>query len=189
MAESHRLGFLAERLIAQVPEVRSVGRRTGRAELDEHAEGVHFSEVDVDLARSARSKAEIYADIRERLAALTRKQWEQFPPLCPDFVAELRDGTDNLAALDAKMHEYIDNGARLGWLIDPEAVRRGTPRKRASMNRKLAIPLAVVLTALAFTATEAPQVLVCENWLAFAPVRVMLVIGSAIVPVFVNVAT
>jgi heavy-metal exporter, HME family len=70
LAESHRLGFMAERLIAQVPEVNLVGRRTGRAELDEHAEGVHFSEVDVDLARSARSKAEIYADIRERLAAL-----------------------------------------------------------------------------------------------------------------------
>jgi CzcA family heavy metal efflux pump len=70
LAESHRLGLMAERLIAQVPEVNSVGRRTGRAELDEHAEGVHFSEVDVDLARSARSKADIYADIRERLSAL-----------------------------------------------------------------------------------------------------------------------
>jgi HME family heavy-metal exporter len=70
LAESHRLGFMAERLIAQVPEVNSVGRRTGRAELDEHAEGVHSSEIDVDLARSARSKAEIYADIRERLSAL-----------------------------------------------------------------------------------------------------------------------
>ena len=70
LAESHRLGFVAERLLAQVPEVRSVGRRTGRAELDEHAEGVHFSEVDVDLSPSARSKAEIYADIRERLSAL-----------------------------------------------------------------------------------------------------------------------
>src|SRR5436190_15482669 len=70
LAESHRLGFLAEQMHAQVPEVKSVGRRTGRAELDEHAEGVHFSEVDVDLARSARSKAEIYADVRERLSAL-----------------------------------------------------------------------------------------------------------------------
>lgn len=70
LAESHRLGFVAERLLAQVPEVRSVGRRTGRAELDEHAEGVHFSEVDVDLTPSARSKAEIYADIRERLSVL-----------------------------------------------------------------------------------------------------------------------
>jgi heavy-metal exporter, HME family len=70
LAESHRLGFIAERLIAQVPEVKSVGRRTGRAELDEHAEGVHFSEIDVDLTRSERSKAEIYTDIRERLSVL-----------------------------------------------------------------------------------------------------------------------
>lgn len=70
LAESHRLGLVAERLLAEVPEVKSVGRRTGRAELDEHAEGVHFSEIDVDLHRSQRSKAEIYADIRERLSAL-----------------------------------------------------------------------------------------------------------------------
>ena len=53
-----------------VPEVTSVGRRTGRAELDEHAEGVHYSEIDVDLKRSQRSKNEIVADIRSRLAVL-----------------------------------------------------------------------------------------------------------------------
>ena len=70
LAESHRLGFLAEGLVAQVPEVKSVGRRTGRAELDEHAEGVNSSEIDVDLVRSKRSKAEIYADIRQRLSML-----------------------------------------------------------------------------------------------------------------------
>jgi heavy-metal exporter, HME family len=70
LAESHRLGFIAERLIAEVPEVRSVGRRTGRAELDEHAEGVHSSELDVDLTRSSRSKAQVYTDIRSRLAVL-----------------------------------------------------------------------------------------------------------------------
>jgi heavy-metal exporter, HME family len=70
LAESHRLGLLAEQLIAKVPEVKSVGRRTGRAELDEHAEGVHYSEIDVDLSRPKRDKADIYADIRETLSGL-----------------------------------------------------------------------------------------------------------------------
>ena len=70
LAESHRLGLLAEQLLAKVPEVKSVGRRTGRAELDEHAEGVHYSEIDVDLAQSKRQKADIYADIREALSGL-----------------------------------------------------------------------------------------------------------------------
>jgi heavy-metal exporter, HME family len=70
LAESHRLGLTAERLLAEVPEVKSVGRRTGRAELDEHAEGVHFSEIDVDLHRSKRTKSDVYADIRDRLSAL-----------------------------------------------------------------------------------------------------------------------
>ncbi|MFH1346391.1 MAG: efflux RND transporter permease subunit [Pseudomonadota bacterium] len=70
LAESHRLGLLAERLLAKVPEVKSVGRRTGRAELDEHAEGVHFSEIDVDLVPSKRQKTDIYADVRDALSGL-----------------------------------------------------------------------------------------------------------------------
>ena len=63
-------GLIAERLILEVPEVKSVGRRTGRAELDEHAEGVHSSEIEVDLKPSDRSKAAIIDDLRERLAVL-----------------------------------------------------------------------------------------------------------------------
>lgn len=70
LAESHRLGLVAENLIKDVPEVISVGRRTGRAELDEHAQGVHSSEIDVDLKRSERSKEEVMGDIRARLAVL-----------------------------------------------------------------------------------------------------------------------
>jgi HME family heavy-metal exporter len=70
LAESNRVGTLAEQLVASVPEVTQVGRRTGRAELDEHAEGVHYSEMDVDLKASARSRDEIVADIRGRLAVL-----------------------------------------------------------------------------------------------------------------------
>ncbi|BAO80509.1 putative silver efflux pump [Serpentinimonas raichei] len=70
LEESNRIGRLAETLIMEVPEVTQVGRRTGRAELDEHAEGVHASEIDVDLAPSERDREAIMADIRERLAVL-----------------------------------------------------------------------------------------------------------------------
>ncbi|MFC1458322.1 MULTISPECIES: efflux RND transporter permease subunit [Microvirga] len=70
LGESNRLGLVAEGLIKDVPEVISVGRRTGRAELDEHAEGVHSSEIDVDLKRSERSKEQVMGDIRARLAVL-----------------------------------------------------------------------------------------------------------------------
>lgn len=70
LAESNRVGTIAEKLIMQVPEVKSIGRRTGRAELDEHAEGIHVSEMEVDLKPSARPKNDILADIRSRLAVL-----------------------------------------------------------------------------------------------------------------------
>ncbi len=70
LAESHRVGLIAERIIMDVPEVKLVGRRTGRAELDEHAEGVHSSEIDVDLHPNGRPKNEIVNDIRARLSVL-----------------------------------------------------------------------------------------------------------------------
>lgn len=55
----------------------------------------------------------------ERWQVLTDEQKEKFPPLCPDFVVELRSRTDSLRLLQQKMQEYVDNGAQLGWLIDP----------------------------------------------------------------------
>ena len=70
LAESNRIGALAETLALQVPEVTQVGRRTGRAEQDEHAEGVHYTEMDVDLKASERSRSEIIDDLRARLATL-----------------------------------------------------------------------------------------------------------------------
>ena len=56
---------------------------------------------------------------KERGDVLTREQREGFAPLCPDFVVELGSRTDRLLDLQDKMQEYINNGARLGWLIDP----------------------------------------------------------------------
>ena len=70
LSESNRIGVLAEQIVASVPEVTQVGRRTGRAELDEHAEGVHYTEMDVDLKASERSRSAIIQDIRARLRVL-----------------------------------------------------------------------------------------------------------------------
>lgn len=52
--------------------------------------------------------------------SLTAEQRTKFLPLCPDFVIELRSPSDSLKLLQAKMQEYIDNGSRLGWLINPK---------------------------------------------------------------------
>jgi Uma2 family endonuclease len=54
-----------------------------------------------------------------RWNALTPEERRGFPPLCPDFIVELRSHTDSLGTLQSKMQEYIDNGSELGWLIDP----------------------------------------------------------------------
>jgi Uma2 family endonuclease len=55
---------------------------------------------------------------QDRWDALSIEQQETFAPICPDFVLELRSKNDSIEKLRAKMREYIDNGARLGWLID-----------------------------------------------------------------------
>ena len=68
--ESDRIGAQAEKLLLQVPEVKDVARKTGRAELDEHALGVNTSEMEVPFALKDRSKDEVMADIRAKLRTL-----------------------------------------------------------------------------------------------------------------------
>jgi HME family heavy-metal exporter len=70
LAETITVAHQAESLLRQVPEVQHVGRRSGRAELDEHAEGVHVSELDVALQRSGRAPETVFADMRRVLATL-----------------------------------------------------------------------------------------------------------------------
>lgn len=70
LEESNRIGLQAEKLILQVPEVRAVARKTGRAELDEHALGVNTSEMEVPYTLKERSKEEVMAELRHRLATL-----------------------------------------------------------------------------------------------------------------------
>jgi HME family heavy-metal exporter len=70
LAESNRIAKLAEKLVLEVPEVKQAGRRTGRAELDEHAEGVHYNEIDTELRPSERGREEILNDIRGKLETI-----------------------------------------------------------------------------------------------------------------------
>jgi Uma2 family endonuclease len=56
----------------------------------------------------------------ERLEPIPSEQRKRYLPLCPDFVIELRSPTDRLSVVSEKMREYIENGTKLGWLIDPE---------------------------------------------------------------------
>lgn len=70
LEESNRMGALAETMLMELPEVRQVGRRTGRAELDEHAEGVHSTEIEVDLRAGEQDREAAMAAIRHKLAVL-----------------------------------------------------------------------------------------------------------------------
>jgi Uma2 family endonuclease len=88
--------------------------------VDADGTGVGFdSSTGFTLPNGAKRSPDLAWVTRERWEALTPQQRRQFPPLCPDFVLELRSSSDALATVQAKMHEYLDNGARLGWLIDP----------------------------------------------------------------------
>ena len=57
--------------------------------------------------------------LKSRLAELSESEKQKLAAICPDFVIELRSNSDALTALTAKMQEYLDNGIKLGWLIDP----------------------------------------------------------------------
>jgi CzcA family heavy metal efflux pump len=70
LADSNALGNTLERLLLQVPEVTSTARRTGRAELDEHVQGVESAEIDVRLEMKDRPKEQVLADIRDRASLL-----------------------------------------------------------------------------------------------------------------------
>jgi Uma2 family endonuclease len=88
--------------------------------VDANGTGVGFdSSTEFALPNGACRAPDVAWVRNERWQALTAAERKRFPPLCPDFVIELRSDTDRLSTLQAKMQEYIDNGARLGWLIDP----------------------------------------------------------------------
>jgi Uma2 family endonuclease len=100
------------------------------------ASGLAFdSSAGFTLPNGAKRSPDASWVTRSRWESLSEEQQEDFAPLCPDFVVELRSPRDRLSILQAKLEEYIQNGARLGWLIDPKAkcvyvYRPGMPVER-----------------------------------------------------------
>ncbi len=88
--------------------------------LEKHPNGVAFDSSTVfKLPNGAKRSPDLAWIKNERWNGLTDKEQEKFPPLCPDFVVELRLPSDSVINLQNKMKEYAENGAALGWLIDP----------------------------------------------------------------------
>ena len=81
LEESDNIGRRAEELLLTIPEIQTVGRKTGRAELDEHALGVNVSEIEAPFVLKDRSKAELVAEIREKLGTLPGTNIEVGAPI------------------------------------------------------------------------------------------------------------
>lgn len=129
-------------LIIMMPAGGETGRRNARLNkwlavwADEDGTGEYFdSNTGFILPNGAERAPDAVWLRKERWAGLSKNQREKFIPLCPDFVVELRSRTDRLKPLQAKMEEYIENGAQLGWLIDPYKRRVYVYRPNAPMER------------------------------------------------------
>lgn len=87
---------------------------------DKDGTGMAFgSNVGVTFPNGAVRSPDAFWIEQKQWDALTKEQKETFAPVCPVFVAELRSRAEHVSDLHKKMQEYIDNGVRLGWLIDP----------------------------------------------------------------------
>ena len=97
LEESDRIGHRVEEALLAIPEVQTVGRKTGRAELDEHALGVNDSELEVPFVLGDRSKQEVMDDIRARLAAIPGIAVEVGAPVTHRIDAMLSGTRANIA--------------------------------------------------------------------------------------------
>jgi len=145
LSESDKLGQMAEKILLTIPEVAATGRRTGRAELDEHAEGVHYSEIDVDLKNSKRPRSEVIAEIRQKLTVISGVVINVGQPIS-HRIDHLLSGIraqiavklfgDDLATLRAKAEEIRKVVANVSGTTDVQVEKQVLiPQVRFTINR------------------------------------------------------
>ena len=97
LEESDKMGHRAEMLLLSIPEIQTVARKTGRAELDEHALGVNTSEIEAPFELKDRSRSELVADVREKLGTITGANIEIGQPISHRIDAMLSGTKANIA--------------------------------------------------------------------------------------------
>lgn len=97
LEESDKIGRRAEELLLQVPEIQTVARKTGRAELDEHALGVNVSEIEAPFELKDRTRAEVTNDVREKLSTISGANIEIGQPISHRIDAMLSGTEANIA--------------------------------------------------------------------------------------------
>jgi HME family heavy-metal exporter len=148
LKESNRVGNMIEKALLEVPEIASTTRRTGRAELDEHAAGVNTSEIEVVTKEGKRKHTEVMEDVRQRLAQLPGVAVEVGQPIS-HRIDHLLSGTraqiaiklfgPDLATLRSKANEIRDAMATVpgivALLVEPQV---GVPQLQLNLNRAAA---------------------------------------------------
>ena len=165
LEESNRIGNVIEGVLHDIPEVVSTTRRTGRAELDEHAAGVNTSEIEVVTKEGSRSHAEFMEDVRKRLAQIPGVESEVGQPIS-HRIDHLLSGTraqiaiklfgPDLATLRNKAGEIRDQMAKIDGVVDlivePQV---GVPQVQINMKRQEAAALGLRAEDLAETVDTA----------------------------------
>jgi len=165
LQESNRIGNVIESVLHEVPEVVSTTRRTGRAELDEHAAGVNTSEIEVVTKEGDRTHAEFMEDVRQRLARIPGVEAEVGQPIS-HRIDHLLSGTraqiaiklfgPDLATLRTKAAEIRDQMAGVPGIVDliiePQV---GVPQVQVNMKRQAAAAVGLRAGDLAETVDTA----------------------------------
>lgn len=165
LRESNRMGQVVENVLLGVPEVVSTTRRTGRAELDEHAAGVNMSEIEVVTKESNRSHAEVTEEVREKLSQIPGVESEVGQPIS-HRIDHLLSGTraqiaiklfgPDLATLRTKAGEIREQMSKIAGVVDllvePQV---GVPQVQVNLNRQQAAALGIKAEDLAETVDTA----------------------------------
>ena len=120
LEESDKIGRRAEELLLTIPEIQTVGRKTGRAELDEHALGVNVSEIEAPFVLTRRSKEELVAEVREKLASLPGTNIEVGAPISHRIDAMLSGTRASIAVkvFGSDLNEMFRIGNRIKEAVE-----------------------------------------------------------------------